>query len=161
MAPILRRQLRKSEQQTSDTGVSEVNLMRYAEMKACAYTTTTPKAGARSDGPGGCSTRCLCASTWAYSQRSRYSAGTADIGHALQGQTQAWASAAISKEDMSQQELLRYANVRFAFDIPRQTVARAIQKDLAGAHAPAKASYFHIPKAGSHHRSQRIAKAAI
>ena len=50
---------------------------------------------------------------------------------------------------------------RTAWDIPRESIARSLQRDLAGTHNPAKASYFHISKPGSHHRSQRIAKAAI
>lgn len=50
---------------------------------------------------------------------------------------------------------------RTAWDIPRESIARGLQRDLQGQHKAAKSSYFHIPPAGSHHRSQRIAKAAI
>ena len=48
-----------------------------------------------------------------------------------------------------------------AFDIPTKSLGQQLQRDVAGAHAPARNSYFLIPKAGSHHHSQRIARAAI
>lgn len=50
---------------------------------------------------------------------------------------------------------------RTAWDVPERSIAQSMQRDLQGQHTPAKASYFHIPKSGSHHLSQRIAKAAI
>lgn len=50
---------------------------------------------------------------------------------------------------------------RSAWEVPANSVALQLQRDRQGAHNPAPKSYFHIPKAGSHHRSQRIAKAAI
>jgi len=50
---------------------------------------------------------------------------------------------------------------RSAWDKPAQSIALQLQRDRQGAHAPAPKSYFHIPKAGSHHRSRRISKAAI
>ncbi len=48
-----------------------------------------------------------------------------------------------------------------AFDIPTKSIGQQLQRDVAGAHAPARNSYFLIPKAGSHHCSQRIARASI
>ena len=48
-----------------------------------------------------------------------------------------------------------------AFDIPIKSLGQQLQRDVASAHAPARNSYFLIPKAGSHHRSQRIARASI
>lgn len=40
-------------------------------------------------------------------------------------------------------------------------LAQQLQRDRVSAHPPAANSYFNIPQPGSHHRSQRIAKAAI
>lgn len=61
-------------------------------------------------------------------------------------------------------ELLRNGKVRVgrsAWEIPVKTITQQLQRDLSGQHKPAKSSYFHITPAGSHHRSQRISKAAI
>ena len=161
MAPILRRLLQKCEQQTSDTGVSEVNLLRYAEMNTCVHTTSTQHAGTRSIGSGGCGTQRLCTSAWANSATSGHATGSANLGNALSGQAQARPSSAISKEAMTPQELLRNANTRSAWEVPTQSIAQKLQRDLQGQHAPAKASYFHITKPEDAHRSQRIARAAI
>lgn len=62
---------------------------------------------------------------------------------------------------MASQELLRNAKPRTAWDIPAKSIAQGLQRDLAGAHSPTKASYFHIHKSSDVYRSQRIAKAAI
>lgn len=48
-----------------------------------------------------------------------------------------------------------------AWEIPLKSIAQDMQRCRAGAHNPAKASYFQIPKAVDVQRSQRIAKAAI
>lgn len=48
-----------------------------------------------------------------------------------------------------------------AFDIPTKSLGQQLQRDVAGAHAPARNSYFLIPKAVDVNRSQRIARAAI
>lgn len=50
---------------------------------------------------------------------------------------------------------------RSAWEVPKKSIARQLQRDRQGAHAPVPKSYFHIPKAGSFHSTQRIAKAAI
>jgi hypothetical protein len=50
---------------------------------------------------------------------------------------------------------------RSAWEVPTQSIAQKLQRDLQGQHAPAKASYFHITKPEDTHRSQRIARAAI
>lgn len=50
---------------------------------------------------------------------------------------------------------------RSAWEVPANTVARQLQRDRQGAHAPAAKSYFSIAKRGEAARSQRIARAAI
>lgn len=50
---------------------------------------------------------------------------------------------------------------RSAWDIPSKTFAQDMQRCQSSAHAPVKASYFHIPKAADTYRSQRIARVAI
>ena len=62
---------------------------------------------------------------------------------------------------MLSQELMRNAKAPNAFDIPSKSLGRELQRRAASAHPPVANSYFLIPKAGSHHHSQRIARAAI
>lgn len=50
---------------------------------------------------------------------------------------------------------------RSAWDVPERSIAQSMQRDLQGQHAPAKASYFHIPKAADVNRTQRISRAVI
>ncbi len=48
------------------------------------------------------------------------------------------------------------------FDIPSKTFAQQLQRDLAGQHPPAKASYITVnPKSGSLHKHQKLVRAAI
>lgn len=62
---------------------------------------------------------------------------------------------------MNPQRLIQARTNRSAWDIPAKSIAQGLQRDLAGAHSPTKASYFHIHKSADVYRSQRIAKAAI
>lgn len=162
MAPILRRQLRNCERQTSDTSVPLLKLLRNAEMSTRVYTTPTKPAGPRSIRSGICGSRCLCGSAWAYPTTSGHAAGPASPGDALSVQAEAGSGFAITEEVMASQELLRNANLRSAWDIPSKTAALQLQRDRTGQHLPAKASYITVnPKSGSLHKHQKLVRAAI